>query len=219
MIDTIQSLVILLPTILMAVTVHEVAHGWMADRLGDHTARMQGRLTLNPIKHLDLMGTLAFFLTQMIGWAKPVPVNPYNFKNPRKDMVWVGLAGPAANFLLAALAAIVHHLLSATPVWHLAKSNDSMTFAVNPLCLISNLTVRINIGLAIFNAIPVPPLDGSRILAGLLPANLAVLYGRTERYGFLILILLLLTGMIDKFIFPIIHTLTEAFLQTSVSVC
>lgn len=217
--ETIQSIVVLLPTVLLAVTVHEVAHGWMADRLGDGTARLQGRLTLNPLKHMDLMGTLVFFLTQMIGWAKPVPINPYNFRNPRRDMVWVAMAGPVANFLLASAAAILYHMLGGTPSWQGMGHGGSFSFAREPLWLMSNLTVRINIGLAIFNAIPVPPLDGSRVLAGILPSYLAAGYARMERYGMVIIILLVLTGMIDRFIFPIIHTLTEVLLQSSVSIC
>jgi Zn-dependent protease len=100
--EMIQQISVLLVPILMAVTFHELAHGWAAYRLGDPTAKMAGRLTLNPLKHLDVLGTIVFFVTRMIGWAKPVPVNPFNFKNPKRDMAWVALAGPAMNLLLAA---------------------------------------------------------------------------------------------------------------------
>ena len=110
--DTIIRISILAVPILLAVTVHEVAHGWAASKLGDDTARLAGRLTLNPIKHLDLVGTLVFLVTQMVGWAKPVPVNPYNFRNPRQDMLWVSAAGPGANLILAGLFAVIFRGIS-----------------------------------------------------------------------------------------------------------
>lgn len=210
--ETIQRLVILAPVVLLAVTVHEVAHGWVADRLGDKTARRHGRLTANPLKHLDLVGTVVFFLTQMIGWAKPVPVNPHNFQKPRRDLVWVALAGPLSNLILAVLCAIVYHLLAASFSLGGLDLSRPFDFVVEPLFLMSYVAVRINIGLAIFNIIPVPPLDGSKILAGILPATLADAYARMERFGFLILLLLLFTGIIDQLIFPVISMLTGALL-------
>lgn len=210
--ETIQRLVILAPVVLLAVTVHEVAHGWVADRLGDKTARRHGRLTANPLKHLDLVGTVVFFLTQMIGWAKPVPVNPHNFQKPRRDLVWVALAGPLSNLILAVLCAIVYHLLAASFSLGGLDLSRPFDFVVEPLFLMSYVAVRINIGLAIFNIIPVPPLDGSKILAGILPATLADGYARMERFGFLILLLLVFTGIIDQLIFPVISMLTGALL-------
>jgi Zn-dependent protease len=214
--ETIQRLVILVPAVLLAVTVHEVAHGWMADRLGDKTARLHGRLTLNPIKHLDLVGTAVFFLTQMIGWAKPVPVNPYNFQNPRRDMVWVALAGPLSNLILAVCCAILYHFLAAGFSLGGRGLSAPLAFITEPLLLMSYAAVRINIGLAIFNIIPVPPLDGSKILAGILPATLADSYARIERFGFLILLLLLFTGIIDRLVFPVIRMLTGLLLQSDI---
>ncbi|MDD5450960.1 MAG: site-2 protease family protein [Desulfovibrionales bacterium] len=212
--ETIQRLVILVPAVLLAVTVHEVAHGWVADRLGDKTARLHGRLTFNPIKHLDLVGTVVFFLTQMIGWAKPVPVNPYNFQNPRRDMVWVSLAGPLSNLILAVCSAILYHLLASGFSLGSGGLSTSLAFITEPLLLMSYAAVRINVGLAIFNIIPIPPLDGSKILAGILPASLADSYARIERFGFLILLLLLFTGIIDRLVFPVIRMLTGLLLQS-----
>jgi Zn-dependent protease len=214
--ETIRRLVILVPAVLLAVTVHEVAHGWVADRLGDKTARLHGRLTLNPIKHLDWVGTVVFFLTQMIGWAKPVPVNPYNFQNPRRDMVWVSLAGPLSNLILAVCSAILYHLLAAGFSLGGGGLSTPPAFITEPLLLLSYAAVRINVGLAIFNIIPIPPLDGSKILAGILPATLADSYARIERFGFLILLLLLFTGIIDRLVFPVIRMLTGLLLQSDI---
>ncbi len=201
-------LIVMTVPLLAAVTVHEVAHGLMAYRLGDPTPKMAGRLTLNPIKHLDLFGTLAFILTQAIGWAKPVPVNPQNLKSPRRDMMWIALAGPMANFLLAASCALLLrnlHLL----LWPLSFLGQGvLQFFGKPLLLMLALGVQLNIGLAIFNLLPVPPLDGSKVLAGLLPRKLAWHYSRLEPFGFIILLLLIFTGTIQKIILPAILKLS-----------
>lgn len=204
---------ILAPVVLLAITVHEIAHGWVADFLGDKTARLQGRLTANPIKHLDLVGTVVFFLTQMIGWAKPVPVNPYNFQNPRRDMIWVAVAGPVSNLILAVCSAILYQFLASSFGFGGIGLARPLAFIMEPVLLMSYVAVQINIGLAIFNIVPVPPLDGSKILAGLLPATWAQGYARMERFGFLILLLLVFTGIIDRVIYPIIGMLTAILLQ------
>lgn len=196
----IQDIAILAPPILIAVSFHEVAHGWVADRLGDHTARLLGRLTLNPIKHLDPIGTLVFFLTRMIGWAKPVPVNPYNFKDPLKGMMWVAIAGPATNLCLAAASAIVFRLLLMSG----SIIDPSLYFIMEPLLLMVRFSVVINVGLAVFNFIPIPPLDGSKVLMGLLNREQAEVFARIEPYGFLILILLLMTNVVNTILSPII---------------
>lgn len=199
--NIIREIVLLAFPILIAVTFHEVAHGYVADKLGDPTARMMGRLTLNPIKHLDLIGTLVFVFTRMIGWAKPVPVNPLNLRNPQKDMMWVSLAGPAANMVIAIIASIVYRLLQSFPI----SSSDLFGQKILvPVILITYLTVTINIGLGIFNLIPVPPLDGSKILMGLLPHKQAVAYSRIEPYGFFILLGLIFFRITDYVIFPVI---------------
>ncbi|NPA94967.1 MAG: site-2 protease family protein [Thermodesulfobacteria bacterium] len=197
----IQKILILTPPILFAVTIHEVAHGWAAWKLGDPTAKAMGRLTLNPIKHLDPIGTLVFFLTQMIGWAKPVPVNPLNFKNPRRDMIWVALAGPTANILTAVVSALILKSL----IGPLTTVDPSFGYIMRPLLYMAFVSIQINIGLAVFNLIPIPPLDGSKVLAGILPRNMLHHYEALERYGFIILLVLIFTGVTDRIIVPLIN--------------
>ncbi len=197
----IQKIIILTPPILFAITVHEVAHGFVAWRLGDPTAKSQGRLTLNPIKHLDPIGTLVFFITQMIGWAKPVPVNPLYFKNPKRDMVWVSLAGPVSNILIAILSAV----LVKSFIGPLSNISASFGYIIKPVLYMAFISIQVNIGLAIFNLIPIPPLDGSKVLAGLLPNSMMHHYYALERYGFIILIVLIFTGVTDRIIVPLIN--------------
>ena len=198
-----RELSILAFPLLLAVTFHEVAHGYVADRLGDPTARLAGRLTLNPLVHLDPAGTLIFLFTRMIGWAKPVPVDWRYFKNPRRDMIWVSLAGPATNFVLAAGMALCYRLLS----WLLAAGHGSgLGMRVTlPLTLMAHAGVTLNLGLGLFNLIPVPPLDGSRVLAGVLPLSAARGLEHLERYGFLILMALILSGALDWTIYPVLR--------------
>jgi Zn-dependent protease len=204
----IQRITILTPPILLAVTLHEMAHGWVAYRLGDPTAKLLGRLTLNPIKHLDPFGTLVFFLTQAIGWAKPVPVNPANFKDPKRDMIWVSLAGPAANILIAVVSAMIIRNFAGLIIPIL----QGQSFIAKPLIYMILVSVQINIGLAIFNLIPIPPLDGSKILYGLLPMNLARQYEGLERYGFILILILVFTGVTGKIIVPVIVSLNKFLL-------
>jgi len=196
----IQDIAILAVPVLLAVTFHELAHGWVADKLGDPTARLLGRLTLNPIKHLDPIGTLVFFLTRMIGWAKPVPVNPFNFKDPVKGMMWVAIAGPATNLFLAAVSAVLFKALFASGILF----EPSLSFIMKPLFMMIQVSVVINIGLAVFNFIPIPPLDGSKILMGLLSREQAMVFARFEPYGFIVLILLIMTNVVTTIISPII---------------
>jgi len=200
----IQRLTITIPPILLAVTVHEISHGWVAYKLGDPTAKDAGRLTFNPISHLDLFGTLAFLLTQAIGWAKPVPVNPRYFNHPRKDMIWVSLAGPASNILLAIVLAVILKLFFLIP----ALGAPAMFF-LKQLAYMIKIGVMINIGLAVFNLLPIPPLDGSKIMEGLLPYNLSIQYAKLEPYGFILLLLLIFTNTIDWLIIPIIRFLAN----------
>jgi len=199
--DIIRQIVLLAFPVLTAITFHELAHGYVADRLGDPTARLAGRLTINPLKHLDPIGTLVFVITRMIGWAKPVPVNPYNLRNPKKDMIWVSLAGPAANLIIAVLASVVFRLLLNLPVSPFSVLGQTI---LAPLILITQITVTINIGLGVFNLIPVPPLDGSKILMGLLPHRQAAAYSRIEPYGFFILLGLIFLRITDYVVVPII---------------
>ncbi len=194
-------LIILAPPLLLALTVHEFAHGYIAYRLGDPTAKSLGRLTLNPLKHLDPIGTIAFFFIKF-GWAKPVPVNPAYFKNPKKDMLWVALAGPATNLGLAIISAVVTKF-----VWALASMLPYSTAAeaiLVPLNAMLIASVWINLVLCIFNFLPIPPLDGSRILTGLLPDDLARSYLQVERYGFIIILVLAFSGVLSKVIMPVI---------------
>lgn len=198
--EWIQRLIIALPVLLIAITFHELAHGYVAYRLGDPTAKNQGRLTLNPIKHLDALGTLTLIVTQIIGWAKPVPVDYRYFANPKRDMMWVALAGPAANFTLACVFAVIFHAMKDMQV-----SADAMVY-VYPIFLMVQMGVIINLALGIFNLIPIPPLDGGRILVSLLPDRQAYQVARIEPYGFFIILALLFFGGTQKVIWPLIQT-------------
>ncbi len=209
MADILRQISILVVPVLLAITFHELAHGWVADRLGDPTPRMSGRLSLNPLKHLDLVGTLVFFVTRMIGWAKPVPVNPQNFSNPRRDMMWVAIAGPLTNLALAAVSAIIYKGLQVVPA---GLSTGGGLDILGPLALMVRASVMINVGLAVFNIIPIPPLDGSRVLVGLLPRRQALAFSSIEPYGFLILIGLIFLGVIDRVIFPLVYMILRIFL-------
>lgn len=196
-----SELIILAPPLLLALTFHEFAHGYVAYRLGDPTAKSLGRLTLNPLQHLDPIGTIAFFFIKF-GWAKPVPVNPRYFRNPKQDMLWVALAGPATNMGLAIMSAIL-----AKGLWLVAANLPYSTAAEAILVPVNRMliaSVWINLVLCIFNFLPIPPLDGSRILTGLLPEKLAYSYMKIERYGFIVIIFLAFSGILSKVIMPII---------------
>ncbi|MCH7851908.1 MAG: site-2 protease family protein [Candidatus Marinimicrobia bacterium] len=187
-----QTLVLLIPVILFALTVHEYAHGMVAYRLGDPTAKQAGRLTLNPLSHLDPMGTVMLFVIGL-GWAKPVPVDPRYFANPKRDMLWVALAGPAANMGLALLSGLIIRFLTSDPSAYLSG-------ALGPI-LISMMvrSLQINLMLAVFNLLPVPPLDGSKIMYSLLPPQYAHWNYNLERYGPMVLFGLVMMGMFTGF--------------------
>ena len=193
-----QGLWLAIPAFLLALTCHEVAHGYVAKRLGDPTAEELGRLTLNPIKHISLFGTIMFPLMLYLahspvifGWAKPVPVDPRYFRHPLRGMMWVGMAGPIANFILAAIGAVVFRLL--------APLTSGQSILLDSVVLF----MLVNLVLGFFNLIPIPPLDGSRIVTGLLPRSLAIEYMKLERFGFLILFGLLYLGIFRRFVFPV----------------
>jgi len=196
----IQEIALLAVPVLMAITFHEVAHGYVANWLGDPTARLAGRLTLNPIRHLDVLGVLAFVLTRMIGWAKPVPVDPRYFRNPRRGMMLVALAGPVMNFLLAVAFALAIRLLE----WSAADVvSGTLAYRVlEPVVYMCGAGVSVNLALGIFNLLPVPPLDGSNILAFFLPARAAWRYMSFGRWGFFLLLLLAVTGLLGAVIGP-----------------
>jgi len=194
----ILNLSIRLPVILAALTFHEYAHGWVADKLGDPTARLSGRLTFNPLAHLDPIGTLALIFSP-VGWAKPVPVNFNNLRHPRRDMVWVAAAGPGANLILAAVSAWSLRLFEGSGA---IVESSWLAGLATPLYLMLQVSVVINVALAIFNLLPLPPLDGGRVVSGLLPPRQAASYGRLERYGFVILLVLIFSGAVDRLIWP-----------------
>jgi Zn-dependent protease len=195
----IANIILAVPGLLIALTVHEFTHGYVAYRLGDPTAKLMGRLTLNPISHLDPIGTLAFILTQMIGWAKPVPVDPRYLRNPRRDMLWISLGGPASNLVTAVIVAILMHAI----FFAFSQSTGQVVnLVILPFYKMLRYALVFNVGLAIFNLIPIPPLDGSKVLAGLLPREQALKYEQLEPYGFIILIILILSHAVDYFIVP-----------------
>ncbi|HEY9210328.1 MAG TPA: site-2 protease family protein [Methylotenera sp.] len=204
----IQKIVIYALPVIFAITVHEAAHGYAAKHFGDMTAFNAGRITLNPLKHIDMFGTIILpALTVMLGgilfgWAKPVPVDFRRLRNPKKDMLWVAAAGPASNFVMAIFWALV------------------MKFSVNapeafvlPLTLMAKAGVTINIVLMVLNLLPLPPLDGGRIAVSLLPINLARPFAQIERYGFIILIILLFSGVLGRILEPLIN-LVYALIST-----
>jgi Zn-dependent protease len=192
----------------LGVTCHEVAHGYVSYLLGDPTAKLAGRLTLNPLKHLDPMGTLVLLLTQLIGWAKPVPINPSYYKDQRRGMLYVSLAGPMANF-----AVMLFFVLVLKGLIIAAKSPAAMEFEyiLRPAINIAVAGVFINSILGTFNLLPIPPLDGSKILACLLPGHLAARFMQLERYGFIILLVLAMTGALSRILSPI-----SAFVQNMI---
>ena len=189
------ALLLILP-ILLSITIHEVSHGYAAYLFGDPTAKRAGRLTLNPIKHIDIWGLLFLLVTRLIGWAKPVPVDPRYFKRPRQDMLWVALAGPAANLVLAFVFALV---------WKFAGPYLPLDGFWAPAAQMLQMVIAINVGLAIFNLIPIPPLDGGRVVAGLLNESAARRWEQVEPWGFLIVLALLMTKVIDLLLYPMIN--------------
>lgn len=205
-----QQLVLTVPGLLLGLTVHEFMHGYAAMRLGDPTAQRAGRLTFNPISHIDPVGAFVLIVTQRIGWAKPVPVDPRYLANPRKDMVWIALAGPAANLVTAVVVAVLFHLLLGA--FRGVALSPATVAIVKPLIQMLGIAVIINIGLAVFNLIPVPPLDGSKILKGFLPDKLAYQFEQLEPYGFLILLVLIFTNGVRYVIYPPIHFLQALLL-------
>jgi Zn-dependent protease len=188
---------------LFAITCHEVSHGYIAWRYGDPTARMQGRLTLNPLKHIDIIGTLMIVFVG-IGWAKPVPVVYENLRHPKRDMIWVAAAGPITNTLLAIASAIL--LRGVVAFANPASSGGQLAMIIEPVVLMLAFSVYINLLLAIFNMIPLPPLDGGRVMTGLLPYRQAAALARIEPYGMIIIIVLVFfTNIFSYVISPLLN--------------
>jgi Zn-dependent protease len=183
-----------LGVVLLSLTVHEAAHAWTADRLGDPTARLLGRVSLNPLVHIDLLGTVILPVIAVvsglpvIGWAKPVPVNTSRLGSPRRDFMLVAAAGPGSNVLIAIVAAVVLRAL--------------LGAEAGPVAQLALTTIQINVLLAVFNMVPVPPLDGGNVLAGLLPEPAAQLFAMLRPFGFVVLYALMFTGMLSAIIIP-----------------
>jgi Zn-dependent protease len=206
--DIIQTVSIWAIPVLFAITIHEVAHGWVARKLGDPTAFMMGRLTLNPLKHIDLVGTVIVPLVLVVlggvvfGWAKPVPVNYRNLRNPRKDMALVALAGPVANLIMMLFWALVMKLG--------IVAYSSLPWVAVPMALMGQAGIMINLILMLLNLLPIPPLDGGRVLSGLVPANISDRLDAIEPYGFFILIGLLATGVLSAILMPPMNMIYKA---------
>jgi Zn-dependent protease len=202
----------LLP-VLLAITVHEVAHGWVARLFGDHTAEMLGRLSLNPLRHVDPVGTILVPGLMLLmpggfvfGWARPVPVDWRNLRRPKQDMVWVAAAGPATNLVMGLGWALVARIALGLP------ADSSMAL---PLLLMGVAGMLINTILAVLNMLPLPPLDGGRVLTGLLPTRYAIPFSRIEPYGFWILIFLLMTGSLGWLMRPMMNLVLGILVSTS----
>lgn len=208
--NPIQLLIVLAPPLLLAITLHEVAHGWMALRCGDPTAKAQGRLSLNPLRHIDPIGTvvvpalLAIFGGFIFGWAKPVPVNYHRLRQPKRDMAFVALAGPGANFIMALgwglTMAIGYHLQA------------DWSWLGQPLLWMGGAGVNVNVMLGVLNLAPIPPLDGSRVLAGVLPDRYGEAMAQMEPYGLIILVALMALGLFNV-LMPLVNSIRH-FIMT-----
>lgn len=196
----IQKIAIYALPVLFAITVHEAAHGYAAKYFGDMTAYKAGRISLNPIRHIDLFGTIilpALTLALggiLFGWAKPVPVDFSRLRNPKRDMLWVAAAGPASNFVMAIIWVFVFKFSMSAP--------ESITY---PLAMMAKAGISINIVLMVLNLLPLPPLDGGRIAVSLLPMQYAMKFAQLERYGFIILIALMFSGVLSQILNPLIN--------------
>lgn len=199
--DIAYTIAVWLLPVLFAITLHEAAHGWVASKLGDPTAKRLGRITINPLKHIDPVGTvvvplfLAMVSPFILGWAKPVPVEPRYFKSPLLDMAVVAVAGPVSNFFMACIWAMFIKL-----VYLSLDPSQTLTF----LAEMGRNGIIINVVLMVLNLLPIPPLDGGRVVAGVLPPALAIPFMKLERFGMLIIIVLLVSGILGKIMWPVV---------------
>ena len=199
--DIAYTVAVWLAPVLFAITLHEAAHGWVANKLGDPTAKRLGRITINPIKHIDPMGTivvplfLAMISPFVMGWAKPVPVEPRYFKSPLVDMALVAVAGPVSNFIMACIWAMLIKLV------YLSMDQSQVLVFLTEM---GKNGIIINIVLMVLNLLPIPPLDGGRVLAGVLPPRVALPFMQLERFGMIIILLLLVSGILGKILWPIV---------------
>jgi Zn-dependent protease len=214
--STIQKIAVMAVPMVFAIVLHEVAHGWIANRLGDHTARDMGRLTLNPLPHIDILGTIILPVlcimsgSPIFGYAKPVPINPYNFKDPKKGMALSSLAGPGVNIAMAlACSFLLRVVLAGLEV---VVPEQIWSWFATPISLMLGYGIIINVVLAVLNMIPIPPLDGSRVVYWLLPNRMAAAYYQMERFGIIILMLLMFSGLLGKIMMPLIRPLLSLFL-------
>jgi Zn-dependent protease len=206
-VSTVQQISAWVMPVLLAITVHETAHGWVARSFGDKTAEMLGRLSLNPIKHIDPVGTILVPALMLLlpggfvfGWAKPVPVDWRNFKHPKQDMAWVAVAGPASNLVMALAWALAARIALGLP---------ADNWIALPLLFMGVAGIFINTILMVLNLLPLPPLDGGRVVTGLLPAPYAYQFARIEPYGFFILVALLVTGVLGVFMWPVVKLVLQ----------
>jgi Zn-dependent protease len=214
--ETLQKLIIAAPAMIVAIALHEVSHGYVAFRLGDPTAKLLGRLTLNPIAHIDLFGTiimpiLLYTLTDgrfMFGYAKPVPINPMNFKKPRQGMAISAAAGPITNIVLAFASFLIMNILF--PLASLLPDIVAET-VFKPIILVLQASIYWNVVLGVLNMIPIPPLDGGRVLTGMLPSKQAMLFSKIEPFGFIIVLVLFYTGIASLFIMPVVVLFLKIF--------
>ena len=202
----IQKIAVWALPLIFAITLHEVAHGYVAYLLGDYTAKLSGRLSLNPLKHIDLTGTFIVPLLMMLvsififGWAKPVPIDPRNFKHPRRDMAYVALAGPVSNLLMA----LIWGLVAKFGIMAQISGNQWLG---EPLVYMGGAGIMLNVVLGVLNLIPLPPLDGGKVLEAVLPKRAAYTVSLIEPYGFFILILLMLSGLLFTIMGPFVETI------------
>jgi Zn-dependent protease len=214
--STLQKIAVIIPPFVLAVVVHEAAHGWVADKLGDPTARKMGRITLNPFPHIDPFNTiilpiLLYLASGIIfGSAKPVPINPYNFRKPKRDMAFSSLAGPTVNILMAALFAFILRFAISPLEGNIPEG--LWGWLIVPLSLMLTFGVLINVVLAVLNLLPIPPLDGSRIVYWLLPEKQGMAYYRLEPYGIFIILILFWLNILGKIVLPIIRPILHVLL-------